>query len=202
MTRWIPVFTALWACSPDKGGDPVEITGYLDAGRIAVTTASDPGAGSVTVVVAGGPEATDLDRITVTNLDTGGSVQGAAARDGSFAILFAAAPGETLEISGGAADPVQWTFQAPPPFPDYVSLLPAAPNAEGMSAFTLELTAPHPNLDVLLSNVQRSASAWMSRTDATYTGAISAAAGDIVWVLAVSADQGPTRAVELPVPAN
>lgn len=201
--RLLPLALVLIGCQSTKDKDGIEITGYLDSSRVTVSTASDPGATGVTVLVAGAPgAASDMDVVEIVNLDTGGSVDADVAEDGSFAAPTSAAVGETLELGGSGADPIEVAFEQPTPFPDYLSLNPHPPDADGLVLVTLELTAPHPTVDVLLSNPLRSLSAWTTADQAIYTGSIEGQVGDLIWVQALPADHAPTLAIEIPVPAN
>ena len=199
--RTLPLAMALIACQNAKDTDGIEITGYLDASRISVTTASDPTAGSVTVVVAGAPGAAEAETLTITNLDSSGSVDASVSKDGSFAEPFAATVGETLQLDAGA-DPIELVFDEPVPFPAYVSINPHAPDADRQVAVTVELASPHPDMAILVSNYSASRAAWLSVDDAIYTGSILGDVGDLLWVQAFTPEDKPTLAVEIPVPAN
>jgi hypothetical protein len=130
---------AVFACGeptfePNPG---IEITGYLDGGRISWTRASD----GDPAWIAGEPDAAGEGEVTAFE---GESDLGAAtvAEDGSFFLEVDAAVTTTLEVRQGDADPVSLAIAPLPPFPTDAVVTAHTPGADGIAGIDVVLAAP------------------------------------------------------------
>lgn len=125
----------------DPGPGAIEITGYLDASRVAWTWT-----GAV-ALAAGLEEATSAStRVSLANARSGASTVLFSGEDGAFVVSIEAALGDslTLEASGAAeSDTAHREVIEPPAFPEYVHVdAQVDPHQEGLVFVEVQLDPP------------------------------------------------------------
>ncbi len=189
---------ALVACAP-ADPDPIEITGYLDADRLAVAAVGGPSS-SVVAGLAEPGAVTGVDQIQIRNERADRVWDVPIEGDGGFAVELSGQLGDVFQFEVRDVGSLDFALDRAAPFPDTVSINPHAPDAEGQAVFTLEL-AQAGDHDFLLASPDSSATSAMHSTTATvWEGAIPAHSGDTVWLTALDADRNPTQAHSLTVP--
>lgn len=193
----------LLACRPeetDSGPQAIEITGYLDAERVAYTATEPLGDAPVAVTITGAPGASvNVGTLRVGVGDTSTDV--APTATGAFAATIDAALGEVATVTHLETDvTIDVAIEALSAFPDVESAHASAPDhgATHLSvrlvadpgAVTLHATEPHAGEVVTLT-----------RWDATsFVGDVPAASGDTLLLYAVADGGTGSLAYAVPVP--
>ncbi len=205
MTRYIPLFLLLGACTTDGGSDSaIEITGYLDSGRISVTSILSTSADEVDHSVVGEAGAADPGlEVTALNARTGTEDIFTAAEDGSFALSVPALHGDVLSITQGDVDAVEFTSQELPLFPELMN--PAqvgAPDADGVVPVVLDFTEPQGELAYVMHILHGDVAELSVNPDLQHqvNGHINAASGDSILIHGLDAVYEPTHSLEVVVP--
>jgi len=206
MIRYIPLLVAIACASPsDDGGtdtDAIEITGYLDASRISITSLGSAATGDVAHAVIGEPGAAEIGLdVMVLNERTGGYDVAAPADDGSFGLTIDATEGDALTITQGDADPVEVSADDLIDFPElsFHHLLP--PNDEHLVLVELEFVEPQHTLDFVMHTLHGAAAPLTHFDDSrhTFTGHIHAGADQWILFHGLDGDRNATRLIELQV---
>lgn len=194
---------ALLGCrDEDPGPGAIEITGYLDAGRVAVTSDGS------TAYALGEPGATDAGaEVQLGNADSGASSTVVASDDGSFALSVAATNGETVElVVTGAPDGDAVSVDVAPAlaFPEALHLVAHAdPHEPDVAVVEVHFDPGRTDGAVWAANPARAAVAVLAAADGgtLHSGAVAGAEGEtLLFVWNAATPSAPASVDVAPAP--
>lgn len=207
MIKFLPLLVALGCTSPNGDGSDsdgaIEITGYLDASRISVTSIESAASVEVIHAVIGEPEAaeSDLD-VMILNDRTGDYDVATAGDDGSFGLQIMAMEGDILTLTQGDAEAVEVRSESHSDFPELVQFVVSPPNAESIVFVELEFVLAPTDLDFVMHTLHGHVAHLVpGDNEHLYDGHIGAVGGDLVLIHGLDGQHEPTRMIELHVPA-